>query len=153
MSKRNTVISTTISHLIEQTATRGYRGFRYIHQINDYPCFCLHVETESRIWTDSPYGVLKASLRAYTHSETLDSVETYAREIERAVQSLSEEHRETVLDARVLSVRTDEGLMLPYAVIDMQIEILYSIKPSDTITADTTRFTADTTQITADRGL
>jgi len=153
MSKRNTVISTTIDHLIEQTATRGYRGFRYIHQLNDYPCFCFHVETESRIWTDAPYGVLKASLRGYTHTETLDGVESYARTIERAVQSLSEEHRELILDARVLSVRTDEGLMLPYGIVDMQIEVLYIVKHTDTITADTTRFTADLTTITADRGL
>lgn len=153
MSKRYSIINQSISHIAANTNSRGYRGFRYIHQLNDYPCFCFHVETESRIWTDAPYGVIKAALRGYTHTETLDGVEAYARTIERAVQSLSEEHRELILDARVLSVRTDEGLMLPYGIVDMQIEVLHIVKHTDTVTADTTQFTADLTTIIADRGL
>lgn len=153
MSKRASIISTFIRDISSETTSRGYRGFRYLHEINDFPCFCFHPEVEQRIWTDGPYGIVRGSLRGYVHSDNIDDVEIYARDIERAIQSISQRYRDLINDCRVITVRTDEGVMAPYFIVDMSVEILYSVKITDTIRVDTTRLTADLTSITADKGI
>lgn len=149
MSVRNSILASAIRAISTDTASRGYRGFRYLHELNDFPCFCIHPEVESRQWTDQRYGILKCSLRGYVHSDTLDDVEIYSRAIERSLQTLSKSLRPLIEDARVISLRTDEGLMQPYGIVDMSLEILYRYT-QPTITVDRTDITADSTLVTGD---
>lgn len=150
MSVRNRILADVIDRLAAATQSRGYRGFRYLHELHDFPCFCLHVETESRAWTDERYGILKCSLRGYQYSDSLDVVETYTRAIEASLQQLARSIRPIIEDVRVISVRTDEGVLAPYGIVDMSIEILYRYNQPQGITADSTAITADNTLVTGD---
>ena len=150
MSVRSIIIADAIDSISADTASRGYRGFRYMHELNDFPCFCLHTETETRAWTDQRYGILKCSLRGYQHSDNLDDIETYTRAIEASLQRISRAHRPRVEDVRVISVRTDEGIFAPYGIVDMSVEILYRYEQPQGVTADSTLITADNTHITGD---
>ena len=127
MSKRSDVLNLAIATIEAETHTRGYRGFRYAHELNNFPCFCLHPEVEQRIWTDERYGILRCSLRGYTWTDNLDNTETYARQLERALYTLKS-RRDLIEEARLVSLRTDEGLMQPYGIVDIGVEFLYRYK-------------------------
>jgi hypothetical protein len=131
---------------------------RFLHEVNSFPAFYIHPQNESRVHEGAgeAYAIQSISVRGYQYSDQLDDIETFMRQIEVAIQTYAPTHRNLVDDARVVSVRTDEGTMAPYGIVDMQLEILYSIDyhygmPAP-IRADSTIVTADSTIYKADRG-
>lgn len=150
MSKRTSIISTLITHIESQTAADGYRGLRFLHEINSFPAFYIHPEVETRIHigSDVRHAVISCSLRGYQYSDNIDDIESFARTLEAAIGSFSST---LVEEIRVTSLRTDEGLLEPYGVVDMQLEILYVVNPFISIRADSTQYTADSTIVFADR--
>jgi len=151
LSIRSSILSNIISFVSADISARGYRGFKYLHELNDFPCFCIHPETETRAWTDQRYGIIRASVRGIQYSDNLDDIEVYARSLETSFQTCAKRFRGLLEDVRVISIRTDEGLMSPYGIVDMGIEILYRYTNHE-ITADSTVVTADSTKYTADKG-
>jgi hypothetical protein len=150
MSKRTSIITTLISHIESQTSASGYRGLRFLHEINSFPAFYIHPEAETRIHisSDTRHAVISCSLRGYQHSDNLDDIEDFARTLEAAIDSFSST---LVEEIRVTSLRTDEGLLEPYGVVDMRLEILYVVNPFISIRADSTQYTTDSTIVWADR--
>ena len=158
MSQRTTILNTLIAHIATATASAGFRGMRFIHEINSFPAFYIHPQNESRVHEGAgeSYAICAISIRGYEYSDSLDRIEDYMREIEESIQTYARAYPSLVDDARVISLRTDEGVMAPYGIVDMQLEVLYSVdyyyNKLGPILADSTLVTADSTIYTADRG-
>jgi hypothetical protein len=157
MSQRTTILSTLIAHIATATASAGFRGMRFLHEINSFPAFYIHPQNESRVHEGDggAYAVAAISIRGYQYSDQLDTIELFMRSIEVAIQTYAPANRNLVDDARVVSVRTDEGTMAPYGIVDMQLEVLYRVDysiSSRPVRADSTIITADSTKYSADRG-
>lgn len=126
MNIRQTAITGLISHISTSTSSRGYRGLRFLHELNDFPCFHVHARQESRTHAGAGMKmcIIECDIRGYVHSNDTDIKEDYLRAIEIAVQEYSDIDR-SIEECRVISVRTDEGLFRPYALCDLKIQILY----------------------------
>lgn len=129
MSKRTQIIESFINHIAESTGYRGYRGLRFLHEVNTFPAFYVHARNETRTHSSSgaKLCILSVDVRGYGWSDQLSYIEDLVRNLEVAVQSYKPLHRALVHEARVTSLRTDEGAMHPYCICDMSIEILYGI--------------------------
>jgi hypothetical protein len=157
MSQRTDILSTLVAHISASTASVGFRGMRFLHEVNSFPAFYIHPQNESRVHEGDggAYAIAAISIRGYQYSDQLDDIEAFMRSIEESIQTYAPAHPSLVDDARVVSVRTDEGTMAPYGIVDMQFEVLYRVDylyGMIKTRADSTRVTADTTQYTADRG-
>lgn len=113
-----------INAIEAHSGSRGHRGMRFLHEINDFPQFYVHAGQESRthIGRGVKLCLIEADIRGYSYSDSFEDIEAYARSIEHAIQLW----RPAIIDeARVLSLSTDEGLMRPYALCDISAQILY----------------------------
>lgn len=120
---RNLLITSFISHVADQTSLPGTRGLKFLNEINDFPGFYVHpkIEALAHYGSNNTLRVIRVDLRIFTMS---DDIETLARNVETAVQTF----RSTlpcIDEARVTSLNTDNGLLDPYAVADLEIEIYY----------------------------
>jgi hypothetical protein len=130
MSKRTHIINSFINHVSTTTGYVGFRGLRMLNEINTFPAFYAHPANESRqhIGNGSILAILALDVRGYGWGEGLNTIETLVRNLEYAVQQYAALHKQFVHEARVVSLRTDEGLMEPYCICDMSVEILYGTK-------------------------
>jgi hypothetical protein len=157
MSQRTDILSTLVVHISTSTSSAGFRGMKFLHEVNSFPAFYIHPQNESRVHEGAAraYAIQSISIRGYQYSDNLDDIEDFMRALEEAIQTYAPAYPSLVEDARVVSVRTDEGTMAPYGIVDMQLEVLYRVDylyGMIKTRADSTRVTADTTQYTADRG-
>lgn len=128
MTIRTDTINGLIQHISSETGSRGFRGLRFLHEINDFPTFYVHAGTETRTHAGAGMKlcILECDIRGYTYSnETVDK-EDYLRSIEIAVQTYADINR-TIDECRCISCKTDEGLYRPYAICDLKVQILYRI--------------------------
>lgn len=126
MNIRNTALTGLIEHLVTVTGSRGYRGLRFLHELNDFPCFHVHAKTENRTHAGAGMKlcIIECDVRGYVHSDTTEAKEDYLRRLEIGIQEYSDINRE-IEECRVIDVRTDEGLFRPYSICDIKIQILY----------------------------
>lgn len=129
MSRRTDIINTLINHISTTTNITGHRGMKFLHEINSFPTFYVHVTSESRvhIGADVRYGVISLAIRGYQWADNLDEVDSFGRNIETAIQTFRDMNHTLVEEARVTSFKTDEGIMEPYGSIDVQIAVIYAV--------------------------
>jgi len=127
MSRRTIIITDLIKYIQAETGSTGHRGLRFLHEITNFPSFYVHATAERRqhVGAGVIYGVLSMAIRGYAWSDNIDDVDTYCREIETAVQTFRDANRQIIEDVYVNSVSTDEGLLEPYGVVDLQVDIIY----------------------------
>ena len=106
-SRRTDILDAFKTHLgqINSVESRNvYKQYRWIDELNDYP--------------------------AITFGDgAMDEVEQLVRDVETQVETFTAENRNLLVEsALVASVRTDEGLMHPYGVGDMDINITYDVE-------------------------
>jgi hypothetical protein len=106
------------------------RGFQFLDQINDFPyIMCVGGRTD---WKHLPGGIIYKTtpvhIRSFVFNEegaTIDQMEDLAEDIEQIVNSLRRlDPDRCIVDSRVDTISTDEGLMAPYGVLDMNIRIV-----------------------------
>jgi len=109
-----------------------FRDFRYLQEINDFPtiCFTTGRLTREHIGDAVVYETFRVNIRGYVMQEnSIEACESLAEDIERIVNRLRDVRTSTyaqpIVESRVLSIRTDEGLFEPYGVVDVQAEITY----------------------------
>lgn len=155
MSQRTDIVTSLISHIATNSSSPGFRGYRFLHEINTFPAFYVAFHNERRIHkgAGTVYGIISMNLRGYCWSDNLDSIEEYMRTLETAIQTYRPSFLRFVDEARVISARTDEGVMQPYGVIDLDLEVLYQVIPNyvSGITADSMIITADNNIIKVDQ--
>ena len=132
---RAQIISQLKEYLVANTsawsATPGY-----IEDVNDFPSVSIFIPRETLYHLSasgaSPNGTIIKSftfqIRGYVFSDedSLEDSETLAYEIEQSLPAFSNYYTGTLLDIRVTSLSTDEGLLSPYGVCDLEIWISYS---------------------------
>lgn len=109
-----------------------HRDWKYLQEINDFPTICMMTSRVNREHKagDIRYDTLGITLRGYVmQDESIEACEALAEDIERVVDRLRDvktaENAQAIVDSRVLSIRTDEGLFEPYGVVDVLAEITY----------------------------
>lgn len=129
MTVRTDILNSIITKVASALQAQGFRGIRYLHEINDFPSFYVHMlrETRTHISSSHKIGIITMDMRIYAHHETVDEIERLVRLAETALDKL---RKDCIADEiRVTAVSTDEGIMLPYSIADLKLEILYRIEP------------------------
>jgi hypothetical protein len=106
------------------------RGFAWMDGINEFPYITYNVQDSTlvHISDNVRYYSLDIALRAYVRGEDPQSLlDQLMLDIEDATINFRDSITSNlgVVDARVQSVTSDEGLMSPYGVTDMRIRITY----------------------------
>lgn len=104
-----------------------------IDEINEWPYITFTPGNEARIHIGGNvrWGQTLIQLRGYTYddgTDAMNSAESLARSIEDVVDRFRTAHPAlNVVQMRVLSIRTDEGVMEPYGIADLSIELTYEV--------------------------
>jgi len=128
MTKRNEILNSLVEAL--GIIAPCFRNYRYLNDVNDFPSICIggtplvdytHYGAGQRLLT------MQQLIRGYVltaEEDSIDDSEELARLIEVAVDDFAKSV-DGVYSARVTQISTDEGLLSPYGVCDVQIEISY----------------------------
>jgi len=115
-------------------ASNVHKLFKFLDELNDFPSVCFVASSESReqLGANRRLGTIDVALRGYVFDENnVDKAEILAQNVESKVDSFSANvaaRANGVSDARVISFRTDEGLLQPYGVADLEVQILYDVE-------------------------
>ena len=121
-SNANTVFNTT--------PTQVHRSYKYLDDINDFPTITFGGvrENNDEFGDGQILKTMTQSIRGYvmTDDDSLHDSENLASDIETVVNSYADSSANlSVHESRVVSVGTDEGLLSPYGIADVTIEIIY----------------------------
>jgi len=106
------------------------RGFKWLDSINDFPYITYNVQDSAlvHISNNIRYYAMDIALRAYVRGENaqalLDQIMLDIEDITNSFAATAARSLE-IVDARIQTVHSDEGLMNPYGVTDMRIRITY----------------------------
>jgi len=108
-----------------------FRRFKYLEEINDFPAITMTVIDEDReaIGSDVHFGTLAIAFRGYVKSENaLDACDDLADDMEFVLDGIN--HTATaaskeIVDSKVISVESDQGLFEPYGIAIVEAEIMY----------------------------
>ena len=137
-SRRTDIIDAFVTHLqqINSVEPRNvYKQYRWIDELNDYPAITFVPRREARIHRGDgrKLAALIIELRGYVYNgdgaQAVEDAETLASNVETQVDTFASTYRQhQVESAVVVSLRTDEGLMHPYGVCDLTINITYDVE-------------------------
>tara|TARA_Y100000034_G_scaffold136270_1_gene211915 strand:- start:1125 stop:1589 length:465 start_codon:yes stop_codon:yes gene_type:complete len=111
-----------------------YDTFKFMDQINDFPTICLNIGSEARshIGAGVKYGEISLLVRGYVRDENvLEVADDLLEDIEHILESLS--HLTVFCDkglveSRIISLVTDEGLFDPWGIIDINALLIYEVE-------------------------
>ena len=135
-SRRTDILDALKTHLGQINSVDSnnvYKSYRFIDELNDYPAITFVARSEQRLHRGDArkLALIIISLRAYVYNGdgAMAEVEQLVRDVETQVETFAGENRDLLVEsALVASVRTDEGLMHPYGVGDMDINITYDVE-------------------------
>jgi|TARA_X000000950_G_C13863804_1_gene639851 hypothetical protein len=111
-----------------------YRGYKFIDEINDFPSIYVVAGSETRNYqtTGTTQSQLVISLRGYVYDEEYELInENYGNitsDLEHVIYNLPRTHSDyQILDVIIQSINTDEGLLTPYGIVELQILISYEV--------------------------
>lgn len=102
-------------------------------ELRDYPAICIVPGTETREYHPGGFkwGFLNLSLKVYVYGEnSLENLELLIQDIELAISSnerLEYETGKAVTEILISSITTDEGLLDPYGVGEVNLVVRYEI--------------------------
>jgi len=138
MARRNDIIEAFVDHLGSNTdvlPANVDRQYKYLDSVNDFPYITFVPRQENRDHRGDArkLAVLAIDLRVYVYdgdtSDIADECERLADQVESAVDTFATTYRQyEVEEARVITLRTDDGLMTPYGIADLQLSILYEVE-------------------------
>ena len=135
-NRRTDIIDAFVTHLqqINSVESRNvYKQYRWIDELNDYPAITFVPRREARVHRGDgrKLAAIIIELRGYVYNgdAAVTEAETLAANVETQVDTFAETYRQhQVESAVVVSLRTDEGLMHPYGVCDLTINITYDVE-------------------------
>lgn len=113
----------------------SYPKLKYWDEVNDFPCIYGVAGSESREYLPAGFawGYLNISLKVYCKGDNAqEQLETLLEDIESVVDA----NRVLVYDADknyetteilIASITTDEGLLVPYGVGEINLQVRYAI--------------------------
>ena len=138
MARRNDIIEALVDHLGSNTdvlPANVFRRYKYLDDVNDFPyiTFVPRQENRDHYGAGRKLAVLAVDLRVYVYDgdteDIADECERLADQVEAAVDTFAATYRQfEVEEARVTTLTTDDGLMTPYGIADLQLSILYDVE-------------------------
>ena len=131
MSRRTDIVAQLRADLSSIATSSSI--LKTIDEINDWPTRCFTPGNESRTHFGAGlrWATTLIQLRGYTYDDGVDAMaaaEDLARSIEDIVDQFRASHPSlNVVQMRVQSIRTDEGVMEPYGIADLLIELTYEV--------------------------
>jgi hypothetical protein len=108
-----------------------FSRFKFPTELNDFPAICLMVgkETRSHIGGGIKYGALEVTVRGYLHEDdTINQLDDFLDDIEHIMNGISyveNQCAKEIVDCRIISVGSDDGLMEPMGVCEIICELTY----------------------------
>lgn len=134
MIKRTLVLQALIDDIVATGIVESSnitRRLAFLHEVNDFPAvsFSSAVERRSHYGDNRRLAQLDLQLRGFVHGENSNELaENLARSLEDAIDAYARAHPDLGLyEARVFSLRTDEGLYAPHGIADLNVEITYEV--------------------------
>jgi hypothetical protein len=131
MSRRTDIVAQLRADL--STIATSSSILKTIDEINDWPTICFTPGTESRqhFGGGLRWATTLIQLRGYTYDAGIDAM-TAAEDLARSIEDVVDQFRAShpslnVVQMRVSSIRTDEGVMEPYGIADLLIELTYEV--------------------------
>lgn len=140
MSKRTSIVKALAEKLKEldgSTYSSNVNGnvepkLRFWDEVNDFPCIYMSPGTELREYLPGGFAwaFLNISIKIYCKGETSsDELESILTDVESILDStqgrLQFSDTDSTEEISVVSISTDEGLLSPYAVGEINILIRY----------------------------
>ena len=107
-----------------------FRRMKFLDEINDFPTVCVNAGTEARIYDTSGLttGELNLAIRAYVRANNpIIEAENLADDIEHVVYHLGDRSDIGVLDITIEGISTDEGLVAPFGILEIDILVRYQL--------------------------
>jgi len=135
MARRTQIVDALVDHLAANTdalPSNVFKRYLYLDDINDWPTITMMPQTEERIHrgADARQGIFTVFIRGYVYSEedSLGTAETFAQQIDSAIDTFADTYVQyQVEEARVIELRTDEGLFHPYGMADITLQVVYEV--------------------------
>lgn len=112
-----------------------YPKLKFWDEVNDFPCVYATPGSESREYLpgDFTWAYLGVSLKVYCKSEDsqqdleylLEDIETVVHDNRQLVYDTTKNYETT--EILVVSITTDEGLLAPYAVGEINLQVRYAL--------------------------
>lgn len=145
MSKRTSIVKALAEKFKEIDGTGPYKTnlfqnsypkLKFWDEVNDFPCVYMHPGSEVREYLPSGFtwGLLMVSVKVYVRSEddaqaqlelVLDDLE-HCIDKNRVLKYDVDSNLETT-EILVQSITTDEGLLAPYGVGEINLEVRYAL--------------------------
>jgi len=136
-TRRTQIINALISHLATNTSILEdniSRNYHVLGEVNDFPALTMIPRSEIREHRGAgrKIATFTIQMRAYSHdgdgSEIISVSEDLGDEIEEAVDTFAASARtHEVIESRIISFSTDEGLFAPYGIADLEAQIAYEV--------------------------
>lgn len=141
MSHRREIIKALVAKIKEIDGTGSFKvnlfnncfdKQKFWDECTDFPTICVVAGTETREYLPASlqWGYLGVSLKLYVKGEDpSDMLEDLIEDVQLVINNnarLSYEGGQTA-DIRILSIVTDEGLLIPYGIGEVNISIQYQV--------------------------
>lgn len=143
-TRRRSIVNALAEKLKEINGTNGYTTnlydcsypiLKFWDEVNSFPCVYMSPGTETREYLPSQFawGFLGISLKAYVKGEDAqEQLEALLADLERCIDAnrsleYDTENGYETTEILINSITTDEGLLAPYGVGEMNIEVRYQV--------------------------
>lgn len=145
MSKRTSIVTALANKFKDINGTgiyqinlfnNSYPKLKFWDEVNDFPCVYMSPASEVREYLPSGFtwGILRVCVRAYCKSEDFaqEQLEQLLEDLENCIDA----NRQLIYDTTngyetteilIDSITTDEGLLTPYAVGEINLQVRYQI--------------------------
>ncbi len=114
----------------------SYNKLKFWDEVNDFPCIYVVAGPETREYLPAGFawGFLNVCIKAYTRGEDADALlENLLEDIENVIDSkrgvviYDTTNNECTSELSITSIVTDEGLLKPYGVAEVNLLVRYQV--------------------------
>lgn len=145
MSRRTSIVKALTTKFKEIDGTgiystninsNSFPKLKFWDEVNNFPCIYMAPGQESREYHPAGFawGFLNASIKVYCKGETSqEELESLLEDVEKVLDNTNglvvydEENNYSTTEISITSITTDEGLLTPYAVGEINILVRYQI--------------------------
>jgi hypothetical protein len=108
-----------------------YRKLKFLDEVNDFPAIYISAGTEIRDFNSKSLTVatLDVTIRAYVFGEdnSQSLADSVVQDIEHVIYSIGDNPDKGILDITIDNISTDEGLVTPYGLAEVQLTTVYRL--------------------------
>jgi len=109
-----------------------FRKLKFLDEVNDFPSIYVSAGTENRDFNSQNLttATLDATIRIYIYGEddAQSQVDNLLQDVEHVIYSLGDNSNRGILDITISNISTDEGLVTPYGLGEIELEISYTLQ-------------------------